>query len=131
MESFRDGSKAGLLARLWGLRSFILRLAWLRVYTSHPYLSVFTRFDPLSPRLHRLLFVCAHVLCQLFLACFMYSYTNGVPGKPLQPDLPFPELVVLTLTIMTMSYLLCSALLFILSFASRAEFMFRYPFLAE
>jgi hypothetical protein len=61
----------------------------------------------------------------------MYSYTYGVPGRPLQPDLPFPELVVLTLSIMAMSYLLCSALLFILGFGSRAEFMFRYPFLAE
>lgn len=95
--TLEDPASLNLLRRGFLLRHFIRALFVINVWFQHTYLSVFTRFDPWSPRTQRITQLICTLWASLFINSFFYAYAAGTPGKPLGP-LTLSETLVLALS---------------------------------
>lgn len=92
-----DPDSLSLVRRGWLLRSFVTVLFMTNVWFQHTYGSVFTRFDPWSPRTQRITKLVGSLWASLFITSFFYAYSAGTPGQPLGP-LTLSETIVLSLS---------------------------------
>lgn len=97
LNTLEDPGSLNLLRRGFLLRSFISALFLTNAWFQHSYMSVFTRFDPWSPRTLRITHLVGSLWASLFINSFFYAFAAGTPGRPLGP-LTFYETLTLSLS---------------------------------
>jgi hypothetical protein len=105
---------AGNLLRIWLNRTFY----------HHPYLSIFTRFDPRLPRVYRALFIFVLVCQSIFVTAFFYGYVTAVPDK-----MELSETITLSIITALINIPIMRFFYALMNRAGIYEFAWRYPHL--
>lgn len=123
-----DDTSSWSCVRMWRLRKFILRVWSLRLWYTHPYISIYTRYDPRSPRTGRLFVISAIIMGNLFVTAFFYAFRNGRPGQDL-PEMSTVEIIVVSLLAAIIQQPVEAAVKAIIEWSGRSEFTHRYPYI--
>jgi hypothetical protein len=124
-EILHDIQTASTWTRFVKLRSFLIRTWVLFVLFNHPYISIFTKYDPRNPRYLRMLKISLILIGNLWATTFLYSFANEGGGIS-----TIPEAVVLALLSCLLQVPISLLVTFFIRNASSAEFDSRYPFIA-
>lgn len=135
--------------RFMKLRSFLVRTWVLFVLFNHPYLSIFSKFDPRNPRYMRMLKLLVVLIGNLWATTFLYAFVNleesgGDSGAPVEEggDMPppseggeetpktIPEVILIALMSCLLQVPISLLTTFLIRTASVAEFDARYPYIA-
>ena len=121
-------------ARAWALRSFMLRTWALRVTFTHPYILIFTKYDPQLSRSMRMLVLTATLIVDLWTTAFLYAFVTGSSGADACADAMPPLTLVETVVVAALSSLLQVplgiAIVYLAHSAGASDFAYRYPFVA-
>ena len=110
----------------------IIRTCFHRLPHQHQHLSVYFRFDPLLPRVIRFLFLITVASNTLFVTALLYGYSNITTSSDEKTKSITPiESVVLSLLTLSINIPIVQLFIRGLRWAGRAEFNWRYPYLAQ
>ena len=128
---------ASSFLRVWRLRHFLWRMFWLRLWYSHLFISIFTKYDARVSRSVRLLVLTTTLLSSLFATAFFYAFRNGGPeaaaagaAAPQLPPLELSETVVVSVLAAALTQPVTMVLAYLAEQSGESEFTYRYPFIA-
>jgi len=127
----RNGGCGSRVLLHWRL---LLSYTSVRLYYTHPILSLFTFFDPELPRPLRFALVCTSSLASLFALCFAYALWTGVEGVLLENNYRTQTLsptlsLALALSVLPFSLIITVALTRLARAVGRVEMAWRFPYL--
>ena len=134
--------------RFMKLRSFLFRTWILFVLFNHPYLSIFSKFDPRNPRYMRMLKLLVVLIGNLWAATFLFAFVSleVTPDESIPTDdggemsssaeggeetpKTIPEVILIALMSCLLQVPISLLTTFLIRTASVAEFDSRYPYIA-
>ena len=122
-------------SRLHALRGFLLRYTLLRVYFTHPLLSPFTTFSPISSRANRLALALTSLLLSHWAGAVLYSFKVGGVGVlagegDASAETTLLPLLVFTLVAVPAQQLVLALLKAAVAAAEERAYHLRYPYVA-
>jgi len=111
-----------LFTRLWQMRWFAARTAWLRIAYNHRVWSLFTRFDHRLSRAKRITIVFVSILAGLAAAALLFDVQGVVEGQ----DITFVEVLVFALVALVIQIPLTFFVAACLNWSAAAEFANTY-----
>ena len=124
-EILHELQTASTFRRFMKLRSFLVRTWVLFVLFNHPYISIFTKYDPRNPRYLRMIKLSIILLGNLWATTFLFSFVNVGGGIT-----SIPEAIVVALLSCLLQVPISLVVTFFIRKASVAEFDSRYPYIA-